>query len=153
MSNSTIQFSLKAKPFSINKAYYKRTMTRTQACRDWGNDILTQIQDSKIIRKLKGFKSGFDPIKDAIRVTIIFFQPKEILYTKKGDISRRSQDLSNVEKLLIDLIFDSRFHGRIIDELEIETLCLDDKYITQLHSSKTVGNDFSIDIKLERIPK
>lgn len=146
-----IKFTLNAPPFSVNKAYYKKSFTRTKECRAWGEDILEQLQDKTIQQDLEDFRIAFleDDIS-AVGAHLVFHIPKSTFYTKKGDISRRSQDLSNVEKLLIDLIFDPRFAGRELDSgLVCQNLSLDDKLITKLISEKVPSKGFNkIDVTL-----
>jgi hypothetical protein len=61
-------------------------------------------------------------------------------------------DLSNVEKLLIDLIFDSRFDGRTIDGQLISNLAIDDKFITDLLSIKRPADKHSIQVYISLLP-
>ena len=130
-----VSFTLQAPPFSLNKAYYKRSFTRTADCRAWGDAILVQLQDDAIQAEFEALRASFET-GHSLHVNLVFFIPQSKFYTKKGDLSRRAQDLSNVEKLLIDLIFDPRFEGRFVDGQEISNLSMDDKYITLLVSEK-----------------
>ena len=150
-----INFSLyDVTPFSVNKAYYRRgkSIVRTKECRVWGDDVLLKLQLPEIKKKLKAFSNAVEPSRcKGLEVSIIFYLPPSIMYTKTGKISRRSQDLSNVEKLLIDLIFDPRFHGRLIHEKVITNLNLDDCLVTKLTSEKCVNDlqdQFQIDVSL-----
>ena len=133
-----IKFTLNSPPFSINKAYYKRSHTRTQDCRDWGDNILLQLQEPTIQSHISQLSK--ESVK-ALQLKLSYYYPSNILFTKKGDISRRSMDLSNIEKLLIDLLFDPRFCGREINSIPINNFNLDDKLITTLTSSKCVSWD------------
>lgn len=144
-----ISFKLKSPPFSINKAYYKRSKTRTAQCREWGDNILNQLQNPLIQTMFKSMQAVM-PKYPLIGVMLEFQSPVDVLYTKQGGVSRRSMDLTNIEKLLIDLIFDSRFHDRGTPNLNI-----DDKYIVDLHSSKreSPDEDFHILIDIYLIDK
>lgn len=143
-----VSFTLQAPPFSLNKAYYKRSFTRTAACREWGDAILLQLQDDAIQAQFAALKASFET-GHSLHVNLVFHIPQCKFYTKKGDLSRRAQDLSNVEKLLIDLIFDPRFEGRFIDGQEIFNLSMDDKYITLLVSEKVpTEREHRIDIDI-----
>lgn len=152
----TICFTLNSPPFSINKAYYKRSFTRTKECRAWGDNILTQLQDPDILDALLYLKDAFCPTKHALFVSLQFVLPKNKYFTKKGEISRHSQDLTNVEKLLVDLIFDPRFEGRKTGKGEgaktVRNLSLDDKYIATILSSKLPGDDYAIHVKISTMP-
>lgn len=141
VNNKILTFELNSAPFSINEAYYKRSFTRTKECRAWGAAIHRQIAAPEIVKLFTEFRQGL-PRKLALRVTLEFKYPRDILFTKKGEISLRSKDLSNIEKMLIDLIFDSRFDGRQLDDgTVIHTLSLNDKCITELVSKKMIHPD------------
>ena len=71
---------------------------------------------------------------------IRFFYPSEILYTKKGEVSKRSMDLTNIEKLVQDNLFEHRYNGREIEGVIIENFDIDDKFIVSLRSQKLVHN-------------
>lgn len=130
-----ISFTIKSPPFSINAAYYKRSKTRTTQCRAWGDGILSQLQNPNIQSMFKTFKGAISD-RPLIGLNLTFQYPIDVLYTKAGHISRRSMDLSNIEKMLIDLIFDNRFHERGTPNLN-----LDDKFIVDLKSEKRPSKD------------
>ncbi len=131
--------------FSINKAYYKATFTRTRECRDWANAIIEKLQSPKNLAAVSAFKQKFDASNGAIGVFLKFHINRSVFYTKSKDISRFSMDLSNVEKLLVDLLFDKKYG--------IHALDLDDKLIVQLVSEKVPSDSFSIDIGLRILPR
>ena len=130
-----IQFTIKLKPFSTNKAYY-RNRQLTQEARLWREEFLIQLQDKNIQSDLSAIRDAFDPTLNAIAVSYRFLYPSDKLLTKKGTISSRSHDLTNIEKLVQDNIFDHRFNGREIGELIIQNLDIDDKFIVRCHSEK-----------------
>lgn len=99
-------------PFSINRAYYKKSKTRTQECRKWGEKILQQLQKyKKDIDKINKYVTKNINTK-CLHVETIFYINKQKFFTKTGKVSRNSMDLTNVEKLLIDIIFDKRHADR-----------------------------------------
>ena len=97
-------------------------------------------------------RDKFDSKKHSLSASYHFYYPKSILLTKSGEISRRSMDLTNVEKLVQDNIFEERYNGRIIHDTTITNLNIDDKYITSLHSSKNLGDSYLIEIEIEILP-
>lgn len=127
--------------FSLNRAYYKASFTRTIECRQWGNAICHALQSKENVAAVAAFKQKFDISNDAIGVFMKFSIPVGVFYTKSQSISRFSMDLSNVEKLLLDLIFDKKHGPHALD--------LDDKLVTQLISEKVPANSFCIDIGLK----
>ena len=135
-----IDFVLNSPPFSINSAYY-RNRKRTRECRLWGDNILRQIQAPHIMTALQKIH---DIRPNSLSVELIFSYPKSKLFTKSSNyekISKFSMDLSNIEKLLIDLIFDKRYNDRLLDNKPLSNLNLDDKIITKLTSSKVVNEN------------
>lgn len=139
-----LEINLNSPSFSINSAYY-RNRKRTTECRKWGKKIHDQLE--KYRKDFDLFRSKFDPIKHAIQVTLDFYVPIERFYTKDNKVSRRSKDLSNIEKLLLDLIFDKRYYER-----DLPSLNIDDTLITILLSRKrpTLGKD-RIEVVIEKI--
>jgi hypothetical protein len=156
-----ISLLLYAKPFSINSAYYLKsfgkkstTKIRTKECREWGDDILSQLQ--KRLVELREFRTAFDEGNHALKIRITHYIPKAIYYTKngKGHISAATCDITNIEKLLVDLLFDARFNDRSIGGLNIENLNINDKFICHMVSRKIPSKrDYKIKILVEIIPK
>jgi len=149
-----IQFTIKCPPFSINKAYY-RNRQLTQDARKWRKEFLLQLQDKNIQKDLAAFHAEFDPKLHGIKASYRFCFPSDKLLTKKGTVSARSCDLTNIEKLVQDNIFDNRFNGRKIDNIIISNLDIDDKFIIQCHSCKIlspVEGNYLIQIGIELLP-
>lgn len=133
-----LKLILNAPPFSINKAYY-RNGNRTTEYRAWTDAIHEQLDQYE--DDIRAFSHAFDEKKNALSVSITSFIPSTKLYTQKGKISRRSMDLSNTEKTLIDTLFDPKYFKR-----GFSTLNLDDTFIITLHSFKRLSPDDSYQI-------
>lgn len=136
-----MKLRLKSPPFSINTSHYIRTKTRTKECRDWGDKILLQLQKQIIQIAFGCLRKNFDETKHGIIFEITWYHPRKKFFTQKdGSVSRRTKDLSNIEKLLIDLICDKRFNGRVFKVGKIpkiiKNLNIDDQYIVDLISKK-----------------
>jgi len=144
MDSITLTFN--SPPFSVNTAYY-RNRQRTTKCRKWGDHILDQLAqyEDQIIE----FRNSVNVFEHSLSTSIYFMQPAIKLYTKSGKISRRGFDLSNIEKLFIDLVFDARFNDR-----GFTNLCLDDCLNVDLHSFKRVSptDSYQIIITVQKIP-
>lgn len=134
------------KPFSINKAHYRRGQ-RTKECRNWSLEVHKQIANDKNFLQFRkrAKKASF------FHVHLRFNIPEKKFYTKTGKISRLTSDLTNVEKMLVDVIFDPRFNGREEQGIKIITLDCDDTLITKLVSEKGATNNdsYSIDISIQ----
>jgi hypothetical protein len=128
-----ITIKLKSPPFSINSAFY-RNGNRTQKCRKWGANIQKQLI------KYEGEFTVFNDFmlshidSYCLSVDITHYYPRSKLLTKTGKINRFSMDLTNIEKMLVDLIFDKRHRDR-----GDSSLGLDDCLIVDLHSFKRLS--------------
>ncbi len=128
-------FDLPIKPFSINAAYYKNRAIKTQECKAWEAQVLTLLEDEKTLHEMADdwrSKGG------VFRVEFMFVHPEHIFFNKNGTISSKSFDLSNTEKLLLDVIF-----GKYMD--------VNDKNVVQLFSIKTYGPRWSIKTQIQLV--
>lgn len=128
-----VQFELQGKGFSVNAAYYATRKIKTQACREWEVDKLHQLDD---IKDLVDLKQTWEERGGYFSIEIVHEYPHHVFFNKQGLVSSKTFDCSNVEKLLIDLIF-----GR--------TLGIDDKNIVKLVSEKRVGAYHNIKVKIQ----
>lgn len=129
MPKLTLKFN--APPCSINNSHYKNG-NRTVKCRAWFDLILEQIEQYR--DQIETFRSGFDKLNQSLNTEIIFLYPSSILLTRKGYVSRRSMDLSNIEKHIIDAIFDKKYFERGTNNLN-----LDDTLVTSQLSKKRIS--------------
>jgi hypothetical protein len=144
MSTLTLKFN--APPFSVNKSHY-RNGNRTKECRAWGDLILEQLAPFE--DEIEDFRLSFDKLNQSLNTELIFLYPSAILLTKKGYVSRRSSDLSNIEKMLVDLIFDPKFYERGFNNLN-----LDDTLVTSQLSKKRISptDSYQIIVKITISP-
>ncbi len=142
-SEITISFTLPFPPFSINNYYY-RNRQRTREARAWGDQILEFIQSSELQTAFSAFRDSFDTQTMGIRLELKYGLPRAL--KKDGSIHLRGSDLSNLEKTLIDLIFDKRYNDRGTPNLN-----LDDALILELHSYKYQSKEHEIHVRLEAI--
>ena len=146
----TITLDIPCKPFSVNAMYGKKRFKTTQA-RDWSYQVFHILNKIENTRKMASFRNSFDPQTMAIEVCLTFYFPKDILITKSGMISGRAFDVSNMEKCIIDLIFDKKYFDKD-PPYGCENLCLDDKYIISMNSKKRIGDDFLMKVELNTVP-
>lgn len=138
------------KPFSVN-AMYGQKKFKTSKAREWSYQVFHVLNKSENIKAMRDFKNSFDSEKHCIHAKLTFLFPEDVLLLKKGTgISGRAFDVSNMEKCIIDLIFDKQYYDKE-PPYGCENLDLDDKYITQMHSRKRVhsGGDYSMVVELE----
>lgn len=75
----------------------------------------------------------------SIEIEIDIYYPNWVFYTAKGTISSKTFDVSNTEKILIDLLL-----GDILQ--------INDKNVTKLISSKQPAKGYGININLALVP-
>ncbi len=138
-----ISFTLKSRPFSINSMYY-RSGSRTKEARNWGDNILDQVQKLNLSSKFKLFREKYNKKIHGISVTYLFGIKKSRFFNKDGDISIRSMDLTNVEKPLTDLLFAEKYRDRD----GIENVAIDDRFICEVRSKKFAADIDSIKVSI-----
>lgn len=119
-------------PFSTNSAYVRKTFNLNGECRLWRKTVIKALkmpQNQAVMDQVRD--TFFSPVHGIV-AHITFNLSYMTYFTLKGDVSAKSMDLSNIEKLLIDIIFDERFFERG----EIRNCNINDKYILKLHSEK-----------------
>lgn len=130
-----IEMEIPCKAFSINAAYYRTRAVKTAECRAWEAQVLEYLAEYKEL-----FEIGEDhkkaPATYALELDFIY--PDYIFYNKSGEISSKTFDLSNVEKLLIDLIFE-------------KTMGVNDKFVVSLLSRKMAGPVHLIRVRLKTL--
>lgn len=126
----------------------------TAEAREWLGNVLYALSTPTTAACLKLIRDNFDAKKHGISIRLIWKIPKDILYTKRGELSSRSIDLTNCEKSLVDAIFLPKHFGTNVP-YQCENLNLDDRYLRRLFSEKqvAVGQDYSVDVTLKLINK
>ena len=144
-----IDFTLVVPSFSVNKYYYRRgkSVVRTSPAREWGANVHEQLAVLNLQPQFEAFRKAFKPSKHGIHVDLTFFVERSLYFTKKGLINIRSKDLTNVEKPLVDLIFDERYFNRD----GIQNLAINDKHIISLHSRKLPADISTIKVVISLV--
>jgi len=132
--------------------YYGKNFGKTKEAREWSHKVFHYLSLEDNHRKLLALKKNFNPFNNFYRVELTAFYPEKQIITAKGQLSARSIDLSNWEKPLIDLIFLPK-HIQKKPPYGCENLEMDDRYIGQMTSKKTVSktDDFYIEATIEII--
>lgn len=142
-------FLLKGHSFSINGMYGPKKY-KTSAARDWEMTVLHQLSGAENQIKFERLRSCFDINKHTFSVTIVVEYPEQKFLTKAGHISAHTQDVSNVEKPLIDLFFLPKYYA-LESPYGCKNLNCDDKYITRMLSIKRAGSDYAIKVCIKII--
>jgi len=140
-----IEFFLPLEPFSINAVYYRDRRHKTQAYRDWELSIFQCLNAPDIQQQLSDLRKAYDENKHCFSVDFTFYFPN--LLNKSGKISSRVEDLSNVEKVLLDVLFLPKFHVQDFP-FGCKNINADDKYVLSLTSKKKLGPKPGINVKV-----
>lgn len=144
-------FKFQSKPVSINNFYYanKRHGIRAEA-KEWQCDLFVELARATNKEIIKSLKDKFDPSIHGYKFKITYQAPAGTFYTKSGGLSSRQIDLSNCEKSLIDVFFLPKYNGAY----GCENLNIDDKWLVELGSRKTVSPDdkYYTIVELEIVP-
>lgn len=126
-----IDITLDMPAFSVNAYYYRDRRHKTAEARAWEAEFQRQLEDYKILHDFA------HRLKDGatVAIEIVVEYPPHVFYNKAGHVSSKTFDVTNVEKPIVDQIFN--FMGA------------NDKVITKLVSTKKPGPKAQLKIRLE----
>lgn len=133
-------FRLKLEPFSVNRTYYRDRRHKTQDFRDWEMAALASLRNNEVQSQLEKLRQQFDPNLHGFVVRFRYLYPRSVLFNKQGQISSRAEDLSNIEKPLLDILFLPKYHVQA-SPWGAPNVNADDKYVLRLTSQKAVSPD------------
>lgn len=133
-------FYLPIEPFSVNRMHSRDRRFKTQDYKDWELAFISALANKHPQEQLQKLREAFDASKHGFVVKLNFQYPATILFNKQGLISSRAEDLSNVEKPLVDLLFLPKVHVQSFP-WGCPNVNADDKHILRLTSSKSSSPD------------
>lgn len=143
-----IEFFLPLGPFSVNRMYYRDKRHKTQAYKDWELQAFNCLNADRIQHKLRELRMAYDPTKHCFAVSFTYHCPD--LLNAQGTISSRVEDLSNVEKPLLDVLFLPKFHVQPFP-YGCQNVNADDKHVLELTSRKILAEKKGTNITIELI--
>lgn len=144
-----IDFYLPLEAFSINSVYYRDRRHKTQAYRDWEKQAFSAIYKPEVQEKLAQIREQFSESRHCFSVGFVFEMPQ--LFNKQGKISSRAEDLSNVEKMLLDILFLPKYHVQPWPD-GVPNLNADDKLVLKLSSEKKYAEQAGTWVSIELLP-
>lgn len=150
--NPTVQkFVLNVKPFSINQVHYRDGKRKTRECRDWEITVFNALNTPEYLASMALLRQDFDPKKHAFKIELTCCYPASYFRTKDGNISSKTQDITNWEKPLVDLIFLDKY-SLSPSPFGIENIQIDDKFIVEMLSKKVAydGANTMLLVSVER---
>jgi len=128
--------------------YYSQKNIKTADAREWTAQILFALNDSKVEKALEDLRENFDPMRHSYKFDFTFYYPRHLFFTKKGDVSSKTLDQTNVEKPLQDILCSSQYFRRPCPE-GAANLNINDRYVTDVISRKRPSEAHSIEIEIE----
>lgn len=129
-------------PFSVNRMYYAHKKICTVEYNEWRMRFLMLLGTHA--SEIESFRSQFD-IKSHMYTVELTCEIAQY-YTKSGDVSAKTMDISNCEKAVIDCLFLPKHNSTALN------LNVDDKYLMSLLSRKVPGENW-LDIKIQIIDR
>lgn len=138
------------KPISINSTYFSTGsgFIKTTAARDWTYEVCYHLASPENEQQLDNIRATFDPKKHTFKISVEAKYPKKIFITRQGSVSAKTIDVTNWEKSLIDVIFLSKNYSEN-PPYGCKNLNTDDRYITEMHSKKSISPDGKYHIHIE----
>lgn len=144
-----IEFTIPLEPFSVNSMYGRDKRHKTQAYKDWEMGLLNYLAAPRPQKALEQLRTAYKDGEHCFYVEFEFHYPG--LLNKQGTISSRCEDLSNVEKPLLDILFLPKFHVQPFP-YGCQNINVDDKYVTKLISHKLHSSESQIVVRIELAP-
>lgn len=141
-------FQIPIKTFSINEKSTRNASYTTQKYKDWAAKALYQLDKPSVKEELKKIREYLNIEKHIIEVELIAYYPKDVVFTKKDLPSSRCHDITNWEKILVDLMFLPNYHDRKVP-YGCQNLNIDDKYLFDCISRKRISTEHKIEVTIK----
>jgi Holliday junction resolvase RusA-like endonuclease len=129
------EFIIPGKAFSVNAYYYAIRKVKTSEARAWEELVAQELEE---LKELTDMAMDFNEKGGTLAIWIDVQYPHHVYYNNLGLVSSKTFDCSNVEKPLLDLIVGRR-------------MGINDKFVTELHSTKSVGSTYQIVVKIQHL--
>lgn len=140
-----MEIILESSAYSINDYYYNnRKHGKRAEAKQWEYQINWLLKDYE--EQFKKFRDSFGA-DSALSVEITFYHHN--FFTKSGKLNSKIYDLSNCEKVLIDLLLNPVNHGPA--PYKSPNLNIDDCKVIKLLSQKLPANRDYIRVVIEQI--
>lgn len=134
------------KAISVNDAYYGTKKYGMKAdAKDWCyqvNWVLVQYKS-----QFEALREQFNSNENGLKVEMTFYYKD--FFNKKGEINSKIYDLTNTEKILMDLVIDSRHFGP--PPYKSPNLNIDDRNVIELVSKKLPAAEDRVEIVISLV--
>lgn len=142
------KFELFLSAFSVNAVYCRDRRWKTSAYKDWESRFCVQLRRPTVQAELTKVREAYEP-GDTFAVKLTFYYKKFL--NKERLVSAHTEDLSNVEKQVLDILFLPKF-GVLPEPYGAPNVMQDDRYVVSLLSRKRANKDpedkISVQIRL-----
>lgn len=145
-----IQLKIPVKTMSVNAMFYGNRHIKTTEAREWTYKVFNALSSPDNQAELERFRKHFKASKHAVTAHLKAYYPKDILFTKQGQLSARAHDVTNWEKPIIDLIMVDKYHDKPFPK-GCPNMNTDDKYLVKITSEKKAGEDYLIEAAFQVI--
>jgi hypothetical protein len=137
------------KPFSVNASYVRTYsgVTKSSGAREFSAQVFNIISRDIEAAKLSELRSKFDPKEHCYKVQITAYYPESEYYTKKHEMSSKTLDITNFEKILVDCLFLPKFNDEPFPYGAPNLNC-DDRYLAEMASRKLGANKRLLEITI-----
>lgn len=125
------------KPFSINATYFRghHGVVKTGGATDWTYQVFHQLDSENNQVALRELREFFNPKQHVYTLELCAVYPASEFITKAGEVSAKTQDITNWEKGLVDCFFLPKHFDRPAP-YGVKNLNIDDKYVVSCKSTK-----------------
>lgn len=138
-----IRLTLPLKGFSINAWTSANKRFISAAAKEWVQDVQHALSGPQTQNQLALIRDIFEPKKHSMGIELHYISPHSEFYNKEGTFSAKTFDISNCDKVLIDVLFLERH-----ESANYKNIGWDDRYISELHSRKSAGLTHRIEIRI-----
>lgn len=143
---------LPIKAFSINQMTGRDVRHKTKAYKNWCYRVFEQLNTDDNQKSLKDLREFFNEEKHAYVIHMTTYYPESDLITHKNTLSAKAFDTTNVEKPLVDLLFDPVFSKKD-PPFGCCNLQSNDKYLLDMYSKKRIAESHKIELIIEIVEK
>lgn len=142
------------KPFSVNASYVRtyHGVTKSSGASEFCSQIFNIISRESEAVKLQELREKFNTKEHCYKVVLTAYYPESEYYTKKHEMSNKTVDVTNFEKMIVDCLFLPKFNHEPFP-YGAANLNIDDRYLAEMRSRKLGANKRLIEATVEIWPK
>lgn len=129
-----LKFTIQHKPFSINAWTYSDKRHKTKEAKEWQASLVLALEP--YAKELREMAEDWRKSGGCFKVSYTAIYPPHIFLNKGKQISSKTIDITNHEKVLQDVIFG-------------DIMSINDKSVIECVSKKVIGPLYALEISIE----